>query len=239
MVLASDGKKMSKSLKNYTDPTQVMDKFGADARLAAALLVAVVVASLPVRQAILALSGRRIRAGNEVAAWSVDRARLRWLEIDGHPVLPATPGEAMRRLEGSAGDFERALTANYRLWSGDLVGASTALAGWQPVSQAMIARKALQVAELAPIIGAPAADTSLCRQCARVTKTGGNSLHIGRRSRHVALQRGVGTPRDDGTVQEQGQAVGPTRGDGHDVRGRSWHVGLPEGVIAPRGDGAI
>lgn len=120
----------------------------SDARLAAALLVAVVVASLPVRQAILALSGRRIRAGNEVAAWSVDRARLRWLEIDGHPVLPATPGEAMRRLEGSAGDFERALTANYRLWSGDLVGASTALAGWQPVSQAMIARKALQVAEL-------------------------------------------------------------------------------------------
>jgi isoleucyl-tRNA synthetase len=31
MVLASDGKKMSKSLKNYTDPTEVMDKFGADA----------------------------------------------------------------------------------------------------------------------------------------------------------------------------------------------------------------
>ena len=31
MVLASDGKKMSKSLKNYTDPTEVMGKFGADA----------------------------------------------------------------------------------------------------------------------------------------------------------------------------------------------------------------
>jgi len=31
MVLATDGKKMSKSLKNYTDPTEVMDKFGADA----------------------------------------------------------------------------------------------------------------------------------------------------------------------------------------------------------------
>jgi isoleucyl-tRNA synthetase len=31
LVLASDGKKMSKSLRNYTDPAEVMDKFGADA----------------------------------------------------------------------------------------------------------------------------------------------------------------------------------------------------------------
>jgi isoleucyl-tRNA synthetase len=31
MVLAADGKKMSKSLRNFTDPTAVMDKFGADA----------------------------------------------------------------------------------------------------------------------------------------------------------------------------------------------------------------
>ena len=31
LVLAEDGKKMSKSLRNYTDPVQVMDKFGADA----------------------------------------------------------------------------------------------------------------------------------------------------------------------------------------------------------------
>jgi len=31
LVLAEDGKKMSKSLRNYTDPSQVMDKFGADA----------------------------------------------------------------------------------------------------------------------------------------------------------------------------------------------------------------
>jgi isoleucyl-tRNA synthetase len=29
-LLASDGKKMSKSLKNYTDPLQLMDRFGAD-----------------------------------------------------------------------------------------------------------------------------------------------------------------------------------------------------------------
>jgi isoleucyl-tRNA synthetase len=31
LVLAEDGKKMSKSLRNFTDPTAVMDKFGADA----------------------------------------------------------------------------------------------------------------------------------------------------------------------------------------------------------------
>ena len=31
IVLAEDGRKMSKSLKNYTDPNLVMDKFGADA----------------------------------------------------------------------------------------------------------------------------------------------------------------------------------------------------------------
>ena len=31
LVLAEDGKKMSKSLRNYTDPSAVMDKFGADA----------------------------------------------------------------------------------------------------------------------------------------------------------------------------------------------------------------
>lgn len=31
MVLAADGKKMSKSQRNYTDPNQIMDKFGADA----------------------------------------------------------------------------------------------------------------------------------------------------------------------------------------------------------------
>jgi len=31
LVLASDGKKMSKSLRNYTDPNEVINKFGADA----------------------------------------------------------------------------------------------------------------------------------------------------------------------------------------------------------------
>ena len=31
MVLAADGKKMSKSLRNYTDPMEVIDKYGADA----------------------------------------------------------------------------------------------------------------------------------------------------------------------------------------------------------------
>ncbi len=31
MILAEDGKKMSKRLKNYPDPTEVMDKYGADA----------------------------------------------------------------------------------------------------------------------------------------------------------------------------------------------------------------
>ena len=31
LVLASDGKKMSKSLKNYPDPTLVLDQYGADA----------------------------------------------------------------------------------------------------------------------------------------------------------------------------------------------------------------
>ena len=31
LVLASDGKKMSKSLRNYTDPMEVINNFGADA----------------------------------------------------------------------------------------------------------------------------------------------------------------------------------------------------------------
>ncbi|MFI3258359.1 MAG: DUF5915 domain-containing protein, partial [Spirochaetales bacterium] len=31
LILAADGKKMSKSLRNYTDPAAVMDRFGADA----------------------------------------------------------------------------------------------------------------------------------------------------------------------------------------------------------------
>ncbi|MCR4790385.1 MAG: isoleucine--tRNA ligase, partial [Treponemataceae bacterium] len=31
LILASDGKKMSKSLRNYTDPTEVLNTFGADA----------------------------------------------------------------------------------------------------------------------------------------------------------------------------------------------------------------
>lgn len=31
LVLAEDGKKMSKSLKNYPDPNEVIDKYGADA----------------------------------------------------------------------------------------------------------------------------------------------------------------------------------------------------------------
>jgi isoleucyl-tRNA synthetase len=31
LILAADGKKMSKSLRNYTDPVKVMDEFGADA----------------------------------------------------------------------------------------------------------------------------------------------------------------------------------------------------------------
>lgn len=31
LVLANDGKKMSKSLKNYTDPMEIANKFGADA----------------------------------------------------------------------------------------------------------------------------------------------------------------------------------------------------------------
>jgi isoleucyl-tRNA synthetase len=31
MILAEDGKKMSKSLKNYPDPMEVVEKYGADA----------------------------------------------------------------------------------------------------------------------------------------------------------------------------------------------------------------
>lgn len=30
-ILAADGKKMSKRLKNYPDPTEVFDRYGADA----------------------------------------------------------------------------------------------------------------------------------------------------------------------------------------------------------------
>ncbi len=48
LVLAEDGKKMSKRLKNYPDPTEVMDKYGADA-LRAYLINSAVVRAEPMR----------------------------------------------------------------------------------------------------------------------------------------------------------------------------------------------
>ncbi|MEA3502306.1 MAG: class I tRNA ligase family protein, partial [Actinomycetota bacterium] len=48
MVLAEDGRKMSKSLKNYPDPSHVLDKFGADA-LRAYLINSPVVRADPLR----------------------------------------------------------------------------------------------------------------------------------------------------------------------------------------------
>ena len=48
LVLAEDGRKMSKSLKNYPDPTHVLDKFGADA-LRAYLINSPVVRADPLR----------------------------------------------------------------------------------------------------------------------------------------------------------------------------------------------
>ncbi len=47
-LLAEDGKKLSKSLRNYTDPTEVMDEFGADA-LRAYLINSPVVRGEPLR----------------------------------------------------------------------------------------------------------------------------------------------------------------------------------------------
>ena len=48
MILAEDGRKMSKSLKNYPDPTHVLDEFGADA-LRAYLINSPVVRADPLR----------------------------------------------------------------------------------------------------------------------------------------------------------------------------------------------
>lgn len=48
MILAEDGRKMSKSLKNYPDPTRVLDEFGADA-LRAYLINSPVVRADPLR----------------------------------------------------------------------------------------------------------------------------------------------------------------------------------------------
>ena len=48
MVLAEDGRKMSKSLKNYPDPTHVIDEFGADA-LRAYLINSPIVRGEPLR----------------------------------------------------------------------------------------------------------------------------------------------------------------------------------------------
>ncbi len=48
MILAEDGRKMSKSLKNYPDPSHVLDEFGADA-LRAYLINSPVVRADPLR----------------------------------------------------------------------------------------------------------------------------------------------------------------------------------------------
>lgn len=89
LVLASDGKKMSKSLRNYTDPMQVVNEFGADA------LRLFLIHSAVVKADDLKYSDEGVRdvlKGILIPLWNSYSFYVTYANIDG--VAPPTADEA-------------------------------------------------------------------------------------------------------------------------------------------------
>ncbi|MCL1815683.1 MAG: isoleucine--tRNA ligase [Treponema sp.] len=93
LVLASDGKKMSKSLKNYTDPMEVVNSFGADA-LRLFLIHSAVVKAEDLRYSDEGV--REVMKSIIIPLWSaysflVTYANIDKVEIQGAPDSPSNP----------------------------------------------------------------------------------------------------------------------------------------------------
>ena len=119
LVLAEDGRKMSKRLKNYPDPMQIMDTYGADA------LRLCLLSSPVVRAADLRFSEKGVREVMRtviIPLWNaysffVTYARVDgWLSPEGSPAPPARVTNdldrwILSRLETTAGDVRESMDA--------------------------------------------------------------------------------------------------------------------------------
>ncbi|MCL2609662.1 MAG: isoleucine--tRNA ligase, partial [Treponema sp.] len=96
LVLAGDGKKMSKSLKNYTDPMKVIDTFGADA-LRLFLVGSAVVRADDLRYADEGV--REVLKGIIIPLWNAYGFLVTYANIDGFrpPAPPANPANPLDR----------------------------------------------------------------------------------------------------------------------------------------------
>jgi len=96
LVLAEDGKKMSKSLRNYTDPGKVIDQFGADA-LRLFLMDSAVVKAESLRYSDGGV--RDVLKGVLLPLWNAYSFYVTYANIDGmHPEsLPDSPGNPLDR----------------------------------------------------------------------------------------------------------------------------------------------
>jgi len=96
LVLAEDGKKMSKSLRNYTDPGKVIDQFGADA-LRLFLMDSAVVKAESLRYSDGGV--RDVLKGVLLPLWNAYSFYVTYANIDGmHPEsLPESPGNPLDR----------------------------------------------------------------------------------------------------------------------------------------------
>jgi isoleucyl-tRNA synthetase len=112
LVLAEDGKKMSKSLRNYTDPALVIDQFGADA-LRLFLMNSAVVKAEGLRYSDNGV--REVLKGVLLPLWNAYSFYVTYANIDGIkpagiPVHPANPLDRWilsetGRLISRVGDF--------------------------------------------------------------------------------------------------------------------------------------
>ncbi|HOT62224.1 MAG TPA: isoleucine--tRNA ligase, partial [Treponemataceae bacterium] len=92
LVLAADGKKMSKSLRNYTDPTKVVNEFGADA-LRLFLMHSAVVKADDLKYSDEGV--RDVLKGILIPLWNSYSFFVTYANIDGveRPADPARPGQ--------------------------------------------------------------------------------------------------------------------------------------------------
>jgi len=96
LVLAEDGKKMSKSLRNYTDPGEVIDQFGADA-LRLFLMDSAVVKAESLRYSDGGV--RDVLKGVLIPLWNAYSFYVTYANIDDmHPrSIPENPGNPLDR----------------------------------------------------------------------------------------------------------------------------------------------